>query len=180
MVLDAIACSRYHLGDVRRSTHLGRGPATRLTVVRVSKNQKETYRVLVVDDSDDDRFFLRRSIQSDSRLTIVAEVCNGEDAIAYLSGRTVFSDREKFPFPDLMLLDLKMPRKNGYEVLQWLRTQKFERLVVVVLSGSTLPEDAAKCRALGADAYKMKSAREDERNLLVREIESLTDRKRRR
>jgi CheY-like chemotaxis protein len=142
------------------------------------KNAKEKYRVLVVDDSDDDRFFLRRSIQAESRLTIVAEVCNGEDAISYLSGKTIFSDREKFPFPDLMLLDLKMPRKNGYEVLLWLRTQKFDGLVVVVLSGSTLPEDAAKCRALGADAYKMKTAREDERNALVNEIESLVDRKR--
>ena len=157
---------------------VGRG--MRLRVVRVRKNPKETYRVLVVDDSDDDRFFLRRSIQTDSRLTIVAEVCNGEDAIAYLSGKTVFGDREKFPFPDLMLLDLKMPRKNGYEVLQWLRTQKFEQLVVVVLSGSTLPEDAAKCRVLGADDYKMKTAREEERNTLVREIESLVDKKRRR
>ena len=138
---------------------------------------RKTFNVLVVDDSDDDRFFLRRAIHGNSRLTIVAEVCNGEDAISYLDGDGVFGDREKFPMPDLMLLDLKMPRKSGQEVLEWMRTQSLDDMVVVVLSGSVLPEDAARCRDLGADAYKIKTTVEEEQSLMVEELEDMLDRK---
>jgi CheY-like chemotaxis protein len=133
------------------------------------------YTVLVADDSEDDRFFLRQAIRGNSRLTIVGEVCNGEDAIAYLSGQNVFSDREKFPFPDLMLLDLKMSRKNGHEVLEWLKGQSFRRPVVVVLTNSILPEDLARSLELGADAYHVKTAGRAEQAALVRELEHLLD-----
>jgi len=138
---------------------------------------KDIYRILVVDDSQDDLFFLRKVIRRNPRFIIVGEVCNGDDAIAYLSGQGVFSDRGQFPFPDTMLLDLKMPRKSGFEVLEWLQEQSFDRLTVVVLSGSNLPEDISKALKLGADAYKTKTNDEKEQVLLLRDLEELLDRR---
>lgn len=62
---------------------------------------------------------------------------DGEEAIAYLSGEGEYSNREKYPLPILMLLDLKLPRKSGHEVLEWLRSQPgLRRLTVVVLTAS--------------------------------------------
>jgi CheY-like chemotaxis protein len=141
---------------------------------------RQRYTVLVVDDSKDDRFFLRRSIQDNSRLTIVGEVCNGDDAIAYLNGDGVFTDREQFPMPDLMLLDLKMPGRDGHEVLLWLRNQTFTPPAVVVLTSSIRPQDIARSLELGADAYHVKTTEPAQQVALVRELELLLDGKPRR
>jgi CheY-like chemotaxis protein len=130
-----------------------------------------TFRVLLVDDSEDDRLFLRMVLRGNPKLALVAEVCDGEEAISYLTGEAGFADRKRFPFPDVMLLDLKMPGKTGYDVLKWLRTQSFNRLVVIVVSGSFLPEDISASLALGAAAYHRKIMLKEERELLFREIE---------
>jgi CheY-like chemotaxis protein len=148
------------------------GPAARPDAPRLGR-----YTVLVVDDSTDDRFFLRRSMQENSRLTIVGEVCNGDDAIAYLNGDGVFADREQFPMPDLMLLDLKMPGRDGHDVLEWLRKQTFPCPAVVVLTSSIRPEDLARSLELGADAYHVKTADPAHQTALVRELEHLLDNK---
>ncbi len=133
---------------------------------------KDTHGVLLVDDSEDDRLFLRMALSGNPRLVLVGEVCDGEDAISYLSGEGRFADREKFPFPDVVLLDLKMPRKTGYDVLSWLRTQSFPNPVVIVVSGSLLPEDIARSLALGATAYHRKAMLKEEQETMFREIES--------
>jgi CheY-like chemotaxis protein len=149
-------------------------------IARPDAPSQRRYTVLVVDDCEDDRFFLRRSMRNDCRLTIVGEVCNGDDAIAYLNGDGIFGDREQFPVPDLMLLDLKMPRKDGHEVLEWLRNQTFPRPTVVVLTSSILPKDIARSLELGADAYHVKTAEPAQQVALVRELERLLDKKPRR
>ena len=131
---------------------------------------KDRYSVLLVDDSDDDRLFMRRAIRSVSGLVLVGEVCDGESAIEYLSGHGPYTDREKHPFPDVVLLDLKMPRKTGHEVLQWLQTQQFSDLFVAVVSGSALPNDIARSLDLGADVYFRKSALREELEAMVAEI----------
>jgi CheY-like chemotaxis protein len=141
----------------------------------MARMAKDRYYVLLVDDSEDDRLFLRKAILQNSKLAIVGEVCDGEAAIAYLEGRAGFEDREKHPFPDVMLLDLKMPRKTGHEVLEWLQTRRFGKLVVVVISGSFLPQDINRSMALGANAYYKKSAARDEQEAMVREIALLLD-----
>lgn len=141
----------------------------------MARMAKDRYSVLVVDDSEDDRLFLRMAILRNPRLTIVGEVGDGEAAIDYLEGRAGFEDREKHPFPDLMLLDLKMPRKTGHEVLEWLQTRRFGKLVVVVISGSFLPQDVNRSMALGANAYYKKSAGREEQEAMVREISLLLD-----
>ena len=137
--------------------------------------QNKTYSVLLVDDSEDDRLFMRRALDQNPRFAVVAEVCDGEDAIEYLSGQGGFGDREKHPFPDIMLLDLKMPRKTGHEVLQWLQAHKLGGLFVVVVSGSFLPEDVARSMALGAGAYYKKNALKEEQAAMIRAIENLAD-----
>jgi CheY-like chemotaxis protein len=136
---------------------------------------KEKYYVLMVDDSEDDRLFMRRAIRAHPRLVLVGEACDGEEAIAYLSGRGVYHDRHKHIFPDAILLDLKMPRKNGHEVLQWLQTQSFKKLFTAVVSGSFLPEDIARSMALGAHAYYKKSALKEELEAMLKEVIRLLD-----
>jgi CheY-like chemotaxis protein len=132
---------------------------------------KEKYAVLLVDDSADDRWFMRRALRNHPRLVLVKELGDGDQAIAYLSGQEPFADRETFPFPDVLLLDLKMPRTTGCEVLEWLQTQSFSELVVFVLSGSSLPEDIARSQQLGADGYLIKTASIEDLGALFREIE---------
>jgi CheY-like chemotaxis protein len=138
--------------------------------------KKEVYSVLLVDDSEDDRLFIRRILRQNPRFVVAGEAVDGEDAIAYLSGKGEFENRRIHPFPDVVLLDLKMPRVSGHEVLEWLRTRSFDRLFVAVVSGSFLPEDIAKSMALGADAYYKKDALKQRLEAMLLEIESLLDR----
>ena len=130
----------------------------------------------MIDDSEDDRLFMRRALRDNPKLVVVGEVCDGEDAISYLTGQGAFSDREKHPLPDVLMLDLKMPRKTGYDVLEWLRTRSFKDLAVIVISGSSLPEDIARSLALGAHGYHRKTALKEEQEAMVREIEESLNR----
>ena len=132
-----------------------------------------TYSVLMADDSEDDRLFMRMALRDNPKLNVLAEVDNGEEAIAYLSGKGHYSDRQRYPFPDLVLLDLKMPRYDGFEVLGWLQKQQFARPKVVVLSGSCLPGDVARTKELGADAYHTKAASKEEQREIVQGLETL-------
>jgi CheY-like chemotaxis protein len=82
---------------------------------------------------------------------------NGADAIAYLAGQGAYSDRSLFPFPSLMILDVKMPVRDGFEVLAWWqRSAHPEQLPVIVYSGSDLPSDIDTAQSLGAAAYRVK------------------------
>ena len=87
----------------------------------------------------------------------IIHVIDGQDAIDYLSGEGSYSDRAKHPFPNLLLLDLKMPRLTGFDVLDWLQHQPgIQELPVVVLSSSDYPADIEQARKLGATEYKIK------------------------
>jgi DNA-binding response OmpR family regulator len=82
---------------------------------------------------------------------------DGEMAVAYLSGQGQYADRNRYPLPALMLLDLKLPRKSGLEVLTWLREQPgLKRLPVVVLTSSKESVDAGHAYDLGANSYLVK------------------------
>src|SRR5947208_1106745 len=119
----------------------------------MAKLSKEKYLVLMVDDSEDDCLLINMAMAKTERLNFIVILSNGEELIAYLSGKDGYEDRQRYPLPDVLLLDLKMPRKSGFEVLSWLQSQPFENMIVVVLSGSDQPQDIEKAMQLGADYY---------------------------
>jgi CheY-like chemotaxis protein len=139
------------------------------------KTGKERYSILMADDSEDDRFFIRTALCDHPRLGVVAEVSSGEETIEYLSGTGIYHNRQEYPFPDLLLLDLKMPGFSGYDVLGWLQKQSFPFLKVVVLSGALLDDDRTQSLELGADAYHTKAASQAEQQHILRGLEVLLD-----
>ena len=113
--------------------------------------------LLIVEDDDNDFIFLERALQLEKFEADVQRACDGVEAIEYLAGENDFADREAHPLPSLMVLDLKMPRKNGFEVLAWLREHsELETLPVVVFSSSEEPEDVENAYNLGASGYLVK------------------------
>jgi CheY-like chemotaxis protein len=113
--------------------------------------------ILLAEDRPDDVIIMRKALaktNADYRLFVVPD---GELAIAYLQGTGSHADRVKYPLPSLLLLDLKMPRKDGFEVLEWIRSQPdLFALRVVVLSSSQVQSDIDRAYELGASSYLVK------------------------
>lgn len=115
--------------------------------------------LLLVEDSPDDVFFMKRALQSAEVTHALQVAVTGEEAIAYLSGRDQFADRAAFPLPLLVLLDLKLPVRDGHEVLAWIRGQPaLKQLVVIVMTTSKERTDVHRAYSLGANAYLVKPA----------------------
>jgi len=113
--------------------------------------------VLLVEDSEDDALLLKRQLQKARVDVHLQVVCDGENAIRYLAGEGEYADRDKFPSPSLVFLDLNLPRKSGLEVLAWIREQPYlHRLPVVVLTATEDEGAIQKAFALGADYYIVK------------------------
>jgi CheY-like chemotaxis protein len=110
---------------------------------------------LLVEDNEDDVFFMQRAFQQAGVHNPLHVVRNGEEAIEYLSGQNDYSDRERYPLPDLIFLDLKMPGVNGFEVLKWMREQSL-KLPVAVLTSSPEEIDRQLAFDLGAECYLLK------------------------
>ena len=119
--------------------------------------------ILVVEDNEDDLFLIQRAITKARLLNPVQVVRDGEEAIEYLSGTGRYADRSAHPLPFLVLLDLHMPRKDGFEVLAWLRhTPACRDISVAVLTASAEERDYRKALDLGADSYFAKPGSLDE------------------
>lgn len=113
--------------------------------------------LLHVEDDPNDILLLQRAFKKANLAINIQAVNDGDKAVGYLSGADAFADREKFPLPALILLDLKMPRKSGLEVLAWIRGQeKLRRLLVVVFTSSKHDEDINRAYDLGANSYLVK------------------------
>ena len=114
--------------------------------------------VLLAEDNSDDVLLVRRAFQENQALNPVHVVGNGEQAINYLAGEGRFADREAYPFPALFLLDLKMPVKDGLEVLRWLHDHPEipHKLPVVVLSAAELPTETQLAYAMDIQACIVK------------------------
>jgi len=122
-----------------------------------SKSVGKATVVLLVEDSPDDAFMVQRALKRAGFAQQVIHLNNGEEAVNYLSGTPPYEDRDKFPVPALVLLDLKMPRLSGLEVLTWLQSRpELAQIPVVVLTGSVRSEDRHEAEKRGAVGYQVK------------------------
>lgn len=113
--------------------------------------------ILLVEDSDNDILLMRHALVRASVYNPVLVVRDGEEAIDYLRGEGKYSRRSEFPLPDLILLDLNMPRMNGFEFLSWLRAHPaFSSLRVIVLTTSEAIQDINRAYELGANSFLVK------------------------
>jgi CheY-like chemotaxis protein len=113
--------------------------------------------ILIVDDDESYGILLPRILEKVGSTFALRFVGDGEQAIHYLSGQGKYDDRNSFPLPSLILLDLKMPRVDGFEVLTWKANRnELQSIPVIVWSSSDLPADKEKALALGAEHYIFK------------------------
>lgn len=127
--------------------------------------------VLVADDNSDDLFLLRQAFRRAGASSTLHAVADGVEAIAYLEGTGAFHDRTLHPLPELILLDINMPRMNGFEVLQWARRDpRFDLLVIHMLTASARDADARRAYELHANSYVIKPTRIDELVAFVRAL----------
>jgi CheY-like chemotaxis protein len=113
--------------------------------------------ILLVEDDANDTLLINRAFQKAGLGDSLKTVTDGDHAVEYLQGLKQYADRGQFPLPFLLLLDLKMPGTDGFEVLQWIRQQPdLKRLLVVVLTSSNLQADVDRAYELGANSYLVK------------------------
>ena len=113
--------------------------------------------ILLVDDNEDDVVLIKRSFAAAGLNNPTVTVKNGNEAIAYLCGDRPFTDRDSYPIPALVLLDINMPGTDGFEVLKWIREQpQFTRLCVVMLTSSNESRDVNRAHQLGATSFLVK------------------------
>lgn len=130
--------------------------------------QSEPFTILVVEDNAEEVILLQRAFKKTGMDIAVHFVVNGEEAIDYLSGTDRFNDRITYPEPDLVMMDLKMPRKGGFEVLEWFRNLQEGALIpVIVLTSSDREADIQRAYSLGANSYFLKpTSFEDFRDMI--------------
>jgi CheY-like chemotaxis protein len=116
--------------------------------------------ILLAEDDDNDALLMERAFVKAGWGIPLHRVGDGDEVIRYLKGQDHYSDSSKYPFPSLLLLDLRMPGKSGFDVLEWIRTQpQLESLLVVVLTSCQVPADVRRAYALGANMFLLKSAK---------------------
>lgn len=113
--------------------------------------------ILLAEDNSDSVLLIQRAFRRANIPHPIQVVPDGESVILYLTGSDRYADRELYPFPSLLLLDLKIPIKSGHEVLEWLRQQPhLKRLPVVILTSSKEMSDINRAYDLGANSYLVK------------------------
>jgi CheY-like chemotaxis protein len=113
--------------------------------------------ILLVDDQEEDVLLIRRAFTKSRVLNRIEVARSGEEAIAYLNGMGKFAERAEYPVPALVLLDIKMPGMDGFEVLRWIRrVSAFPTLRVVMLTSSELMRDVNTAYELGANSFLVK------------------------
>jgi len=129
--------------------------------------------ILLVEDEPNDAFFFEHCLREAGIVNRLRVAKDGLEALDYLKGIGKFADRETHPLPCLVVLDLKLPRATGFEVLEQMRLEPvLRRMIVLVLTSSSSDRDIVKSYDLGANAYLVKPA--DWREL-VRMVETLKD-----
>src|SRR5689334_109705 len=113
--------------------------------------------VLYADDDEDAHLLLERAFSKAGVKVSLRHVNDGSDAIQYLSGQGIYADREKYPVPDMVLLDLKMPNVSGFGVLEHLREwPEHRKCPIIVFSSSNQEADVKRAQALACTDYVVK------------------------
>ena len=129
--------------------------------------------ILLAEDDPNDTLLIKRAFQKAGLGDVLKSVNDGDQAIEYLRGANAYADRAQFPLPFMLLLDLKMPSTDGFEVLQWVRSQPdLKRLLVVVLTSSNLQADVDRAYDLGANSYLVKPVEFNEMINMVQRFEA--------
>lgn len=130
--------------------------------------------LLLVEDDDADAMLIARAIRKAQIRVRLERVRDGDEAVDYLDGRTVYADRVRYPRPSVVLLDIKLPRRNGFEVLTWLRGQPtpLSRTAIVMFTSSGRSADINRAYDLGANSYLRKPDQHDD---LVEAISTFND-----
>ena len=113
--------------------------------------------VLLAEDDPDDVLLTQLAFERARLANPLQVVRDGEEAIAYLSGEGAFADRDRFPVPILLLLDLQMPKVDGFQVLEWLRGETLlQQLPVAIMTSSDHDPHISRAYELGANSYLIK------------------------
>jgi CheY-like chemotaxis protein len=132
-------------------------------------NERQT--ILLVDDSGNDLDLMRLAFKKAGITNPLQEVRDGEEAIAYLKGVGIYADRFMYPLPAVMLLDLKMPRKDGFDVLAWIRAERsFKAMPVMILTASMQKADVERAFELGATAFLVKPVSLEHLTITIRRL----------
>ena len=119
--------------------------------------------ILLVEDEANDAFFVKSTFEKVGVATPVMAATHGREAIDYLQGKGEFGNRDKFPLPRLILLDVKLPQVMGLDVLRWIRAApRVSSTVVLMLTSSDSPADIAAAYETGANAYVVKPTEFDQ------------------
>lgn len=118
----------------------------------------QSFSVLLVEDDLNDIFLVKRAFKLARVKNPLQVVTDGQEAVSYLKGDGKYADREQFPLPKLMVMDIKMPRRSGFEVLEWIKGNPgpLKRIPIVIVSSSEDPSDINRAYELGANAYMVK------------------------
>ena len=115
--------------------------------------------ILIVEDSEDDITLLKAAIRRARVPNPIQVAPDGQEAIDYLEGNGRYEDRLAFPFPGTIFLDLKLPKLNGFDVLQWLKDHEECKVIpVMILTSSGIERDVTRAYQMGANSYMVKPA----------------------
>lgn len=119
---------------------------------------KKQFTVLLVEDDLNDIFLVKRAFRTARIPNPLQVVTDGEEAISYLQGVGKYADRAAHPLPKLIVMDIKMPRRTGFEVLEWVKRdgRPLRRIPIVIVSSSSQVSDINRAYELGANAYMIK------------------------
>jgi CheY-like chemotaxis protein len=140
-----------------RHAHIARRGHETEQSVTLRKPTQTSKVVLVVEDNPDDISLVQVGARNAECPFTFKFVQDGDQALAYLEGSGCFADRSEYPLPDLVVLDLNMPRRDGFEVLKWIRTRLgLERLQVIVWTGWGQSDTPERARRAGANLFLRK------------------------
>ncbi|MBF0291566.1 MAG: response regulator [Nitrospinae bacterium] len=118
---------------------------------------EKAVRMLLVEDDPSHRLLIRKNLENHGVTNDINEVEDGQEALDYIYGVGEYADRKKYPMPDIVILDIKMPRVDGFGVLERLKSDpKMKRIPVIMLTTSSRDEEIAKGYEYGANAYVTK------------------------